>query len=232
MEREAEAWIRTRHIFAVQTSMSTDEYSYSGSRGYQQNSFVDNGSHFCPSKEAGITQACCIDRGRTVQLQANQGAQRTGGMYCSSGRDVYSGSTRHAYSGLDSQPVGHFKYHYFVNVSIFILLLTPPAVSMDPLFLMFGMVPYPMTLQVVMLCYILIPDMQSCVRRFLLISKLYDPPVSTYFSTMEKREASTATSIKGAVLGIPTKEDTALSDFLAIMINLVGVPFVMFHIDQ
>ena len=50
VEREAEAWPRTHHLLAGQGSMSANEYSYSGSRGYQQISFLKTIFHSCPSR--------------------------------------------------------------------------------------------------------------------------------------------------------------------------------------
>lgn len=52
-EHEPEAWPGTSHVLAVQASMYTNEYSYDGSRGYQQGPPVNNGSYFFPSKGVG-----------------------------------------------------------------------------------------------------------------------------------------------------------------------------------
>ena len=66
--REAGAWPKTYHLLnAVQESISTNNLSYSqsGSRRYQQSSFVSNGSYFCSSRgTTGVNQnrAGCTGR--------------------------------------------------------------------------------------------------------------------------------------------------------------------------
>ena len=52
--------------------MSSNEQSYSGSRGYQQSSFVNTICHSCPSRGARVTQKRGGCSGRTTQSQVSK----------------------------------------------------------------------------------------------------------------------------------------------------------------
>ena len=124
------------------------------------------------------------------------------------------GSARHDYSESVGQPVGHFECQGFrQHPRMFVLPLTPPAVSVDQLLLMYGVAPCPVVLQVVVLCFtladILAAEVRTCVRRLPLIST-FRAICFDIFSTVEGRGASAAISTAGAVPAVSTIGKTYL----------------------
>ena len=112
VESEAKEWPRT-HRLLVHASMSPNnqDYSYSGSRGYQQRSSVSNRCHFVPSSGDGVKQDRARYTGRLIERQASQGEQEVGGerFYSINRRYVYPASARDDCSRSVGPPVGSFR---------------------------------------------------------------------------------------------------------------------------
>ena len=114
-------------------------YCCSGSRGYQKIIlWVREGSHFCLSRGAGVTQNHGGYTGRIIKRHISQGVQGVRGTHFSSGWHVYAASARRDYSGSVGLPLGfesqgfrqHPHHSWLIDVAVFCVIVCTRYVCM------------------------------------------------------------------------------------------------------